>query len=71
MSGRGRKLSDAGWGILILLFIGLCSIAEWTFLLTLVVLCTWMWSRYKRTGQVPDVGRMIDDLFTKDRRRRR
>ena len=70
MSGRG-KLLDAGWAILILLFICLWSMAEWTLLLSAVVLCTWMWRHYKRTGQVPDVGRMIDNLFTKDGRRRR
>ena len=64
------KLSNRGWGVLILLLICLWSVAGWTFWLTLVALGAWMWSHHKRTGEVPNVSRMVDDLFTKDQRRR-
>jgi hypothetical protein len=66
--GRGG-ISGPGWAVLIVLVLLLLSSAgEGFFFLLVGGLCLWMWNRYRKTGQAPNLSRMIDDLFTKHNR---
>ena len=65
-------MSDAGWAVLFfLVFAWIGAAGDDAFIILIVVLCLWMWARYKRTGQPPHLSRMINGLFTKKRHRRR
>ena len=66
MSHSSRKLSGRGWCVLILLFLSLVSASEGMFILGLLILCGWIWARYKRTGRPQNPVQMIDEWFIGD-----
>ena len=65
-------MGDAGWAVLLfLVFAWIGAPGNDAFIILILVVCLWMWARYERTGETPRLSRMIDELFTKKRHRRR
>jgi hypothetical protein len=58
-------MSDAGWGVLfVLVLLLLCTCGEGLFFILLGILILWMWAEYKKTGEQPDLTRMVNRLFS-------
>ena len=66
MSHGDRRLSGRGWCVLVLLFLSILFASKGMFIFGLLILCGWIWTRYKRTGRMPNPVRMIEEWFVGD-----
>ena len=64
-------MKDTGWAILIVLTLVAASGSSFFLFILIAVIVVSMSTKYKRTGQVPDFGKMIEDFMVRTSRRRK
>ena len=64
-------MKDTGWAILIVLTLVAASGSSFFLFILIAVIVVSMVSKYRKTGDVPDFGRMVEDFMVHRSRRRK